>query len=175
MLSKRACWLGSTALFCLAASQGYALQTPAPAERPTPAERPAVVDGRDVRSTTTQPAQPAARRAKSVLGSKVHIQGEIAIGTVDDIVFNDEGYIEYLVVLNEGKLVAMPWQAAKFNFDNRVAQVNITQERFREIPTFTVQSYPNFYEPTYRTQTYKYYGITPRTVERRIERRERDK
>jgi hypothetical protein len=95
----------------------------------------------------------------------------VAIGTVDDIVFNDEGYIEYLVVLNDGKLVAVPWQAAKFNFDSRVATLNITQERFREVPTFTVQTYPNLYDPTYRTRIYGYYGITP-GQERRIERRE---
>ncbi len=166
MMTKHACWLGSALLCCLTGSNASAAQQPT--------ERPAVVEGR----TTTQTGQPVARRAKTVLGSKVHIQGEVAIGTVDDIVFNDDGYIEYIVVLHEGKLVAMPWQAAKFNFDNRVAVVNITQERFREIPTFTVQTYPNFYEPTYRTQIYKYYGLTPRAAERRadrVERRERDK
>ncbi len=163
MMTKHACWLGSALLCCLTGSDASAAQTPT--------ERPAVVETR----TTTQPAQPVARRAKTVLGSKVHIQGDVAIGTVDDIVFNDDGHIEYLVVLNEGKLVAMPWEAAKFNFDNRVAVVNITQARYKEIPTFTVQTYPNFYEPTYRTQIYKYYGVTPRAVERRIERRERDK
>jgi PRC-barrel domain len=160
MNPRRAWWLGSALAFCVVAPEAR------PAQQP-PTERPAVAE-----ASPTQPAVPASRRAKTVLGSKVHIQGDVAIGTVDDIVFNDEGVIEYLVVLNEGKLVAVPWQAAKFNFDNRVATVNIAQERFREIPTFTVQSYPNFYEPRYRTQIYTYYGIAPR-VERRVERRDR--
>ena len=35
----------------------------------------------------------------------MHIQGDVAIGIVDDIVFDDSGYIEFLIVLNEGKLV----------------------------------------------------------------------
>src|SRR5437879_5245766 len=50
---------------------------------------------------------PQARRAKLILGSKVSIRGDIAIGTVDDIVFGDDGYIDYLVVLNEGKYVTV--------------------------------------------------------------------
>jgi PRC-barrel domain len=158
---RRAWWLGSAIALCAVIPDAQSAQQP-------PTERPAVAE------PTPQPATPVSRRAKTVLGSKIHIQGNVAIGTVDDIVFNDEGVIEYLVVLNDGKLVAVPWQAAKFNFDNRIATVNITQDRFREIPTFTVQTYPNFYEPAYRTQIYKYYGIVPpRLEQRRIERRER--
>jgi hypothetical protein len=101
-------------------------------------------------------------RAKQVIGSKMLIQGNVAIGTVDDIVFADDGHVEYLVVVNEGKLVAVPWEAAKFNFEQRTAVVNITQEQFRVIPTFTVERYPAFLAPTYRAQIYGYYGLKPR-------------
>ncbi len=100
-------------------------------------------------------------RAKSVLGSKVMIDGEVSIGTVDDIVFSDDGYVEYLIVSNENKLVSVPWEATKFNFEKRMATVKITQERFKEIPTYTVQQYPVFHAPQYRVDTYKYYGLTP--------------
>lgn len=110
-------------------------------------------------------------RVKQVLGTKVHIQGDLAIGTVDDIVFDDSGYIEYLIVLNEGKLVTVPWEAAKFNFENRTATVNITREQYRVIPTYTVERYPTFYSPAYRVEIYKHYGLTPRQ-ERRIDRKE---
>lgn len=101
-------------------------------------------------------------RAKQVLGSKMLIQGNVAIGTVDDIVFADDGQVEYLVVVNEGKLVAVPWEAAKFNFDQRTAVVNITQDQFRQIPTFTVERYPSLLAPTYRAQIYGFYGLKPR-------------
>ena len=154
--SKRVLWLGAALMGCTIAAQAIA-QTPV---REVPARE-------NVQTTASQ-----ARRAKTLLGSKVHIQGDLSIGVVDDIVFNDDGYIDYLVVVNEGKLVAVPWQAAKFNFEQRVATINITQDRFREIPTFTVQAYPNFYEPAYRTKIYTYYGLTPRE-ERRIDRRTR--
>lgn len=109
-------------------------------------------------------------RAKSVLGSKVKIDGEVSVGTVDDIVISDDGYVEYLIVSNENKLVTVPWEATKFDFEKRMATVKITQERFKEIPTYTIQQYPVFHAPQYRVETYKYYGLTPR--ERREIRRE---
>jgi hypothetical protein len=96
----------------------------------------------------------------------VSITGDLNIGTVDDIVFNDAGQVEYLVVANEGKLVTVPWEAAKFNFEKRVATVNITQEKFRAIPTYTVTEYPTYFEPTYRTRVYGYFGLTPRPFAR---------
>lgn len=109
-------------------------------------------------------------RAKQVLGSKVHLDGNVAVGTVDDLVFDDNGQVEYLIVLNQGKLVTVPWEATKFNFEKRMATINITQEKFREIPTYTAEQYPTFAAPTYQTQTYKYYGLTPGQT-RRLNRR----
>ena len=101
-------------------------------------------------------------RAKQVIGSKVNIEGNLAIGIVDDLVFSDDGYIEYLIVNNDHKLVTVPWEAAKFNFEKRIAVVNITPERFREAPTYTVEQYPLYSTPAYRTQVYKFYNMTPR-------------
>jgi len=109
-------------------------------------------------------------RAKQVLGTKVNIQGNVAIGTVEDIVFDDAGNLEYLIVANEGKLVTVPWEAAKFNFDQKMATVNITAEQYKVIPTYTTTTYPEFYAPVYRTQIYRYYGVIPREL-RRLERR----
>jgi hypothetical protein len=125
------------------------------------------------RVETPAPATADAFRAKLILGSKVSIEGNLAIGKVDDIVFGDDGYVEYLIVENEGKLVTVPWEAAKFNFQQRLATVSITEEQFRLVPTYTVDKYPAFTAPAYRTDVYRYYGLTPRErrVERRIDRR----
>jgi len=122
----------------------------------------------------TQPGAtgaPVAYRAKQILGSKVQLQGNATAGTVDDIVFSDAGDIEYLIVVDQGQYRTIPWSAAKYNMDQRVAVVNITTEQYKVVPTFTAQTYPNFYAPEYRTTTYKYYGLTPGQL-RRIERRE---
>jgi len=109
-------------------------------------------------------------RAKQVLGSKVFIQGNTGIGTVDDIVFDDAGNMDYLIVSDGTKLVTVPWEAAKFDLAHQSAVVNITPAQYKTIPTYTTTTYPTFYTPTYRTETYKYYGLTPREL-RRIERR----
>ena len=96
------------------------------------------------------------------------------MGTVEDIVLSDEGVVDYLIVSNDGKLVTVPWDAAKFDFGKRMATVNIAPERFQQIPTYTTTNYPNFYAPAYRTEVYKAYGLTPgqqRRLERRQERR----
>jgi hypothetical protein len=123
----------------------------------------------------SEPA-PAAVRAKQVLGTKVSIQGNISIGTVEDIVFSDAGQVEYLVVNNEGKLVTVPWSAATFNFEKQTAVVNLSAAQFKAVPTFTVTTYPAFFAPTYRAEVYKLYGLTPgqlRRLERRLDRADR--
>ena len=80
------------------------------------------------------------------------------------------GVIDYFIVSDGSKMVTVPWEAAKFNFEKRTAVINITQEQYRQIPTFTSERYPEFYTPTYRTEVYKLYGLTP-GQERRFERR----
>jgi hypothetical protein len=168
-----ACWVAVLALDVARAQQ----PTPPPAERreneqsPPPAQ-PAPVTSNPADSTNPAPA-PQAHRVKSVLGTKVSIQGNLVIGTVDDVIFDDNGYVDYLIVLNEGKYVVVPWQAAKFNFEQRTASVNVSEQQFRQVPTYTTtQNWPNVLEPAYRTRIYGYYGLTP-GQERRIERRDR--
>ena len=115
------------------------------------------------------PAQQALR-AKSILGSTVHLQGNAAGGMIEDIVFDDEGVIDYFVVSQNGKLVTVPWEAAKFNFQNRTATINITPEQYGKIPTYTNERYPEFYSPGYETEIYGYYNLRPGQV-RRLDRR----
>lgn len=105
-------------------------------------------------------------RAKQVLGTKVMIAGDVNIGTVEDLVFDDAGNLEYMIVDNGGKLTTVPWEAAKFNFEKKVATLAITADQYKVIPTYTVTTYPSFYTPTYRTEVYKYYGLTPRDLRR---------
>jgi hypothetical protein len=167
-----------TALACWAA---LAWVSAAPAQsrdrdrdEPRDERRAPQVEGRERRPAGDAPAErraPEARRVKDVLGTKVSISGGLVIGTVDDIIFADDGYIDYLVVLNEGKYVLVPWEAAKFDFGKRAAAVDITQERFREVPTFTRDQWPQVYEPAYQQRVYTYYGLKP-GQERRLERRE---
>jgi sporulation protein YlmC with PRC-barrel domain len=150
----------------------FALAGVATAQVPVNPANPAVPAG--------QPAQPGQAtqqagnhyRAKQILGSKILIQNNTEIGTVDDIVFDDAGNLEYLIVNNDGRLTTVPFEAAQFDVQKRVATLTITQDQYKTIPTYTTTTYPNFYTPEYRTQIYKTYNITPREL-RRIERRTR--
>lgn len=124
-------------------------------------------------AATAQPVATASHhiRAKQVLGTKILIANNTAIGTVEDLVFDDAGNLEYLVVSTDAnKLVSVPWDAAKWDLEKKVGTLGITVEQYKTIPTFTATTYPSFYTPTYRTETYKFYGLTPREL-RRIERR----
>ncbi len=109
-------------------------------------------------------------RAKQIIGSQVGLDGNASVGTVDDIVLDENGNVDYLIVMvADKKLITVPWDAASFNVEKRVATVRITPKQFQEIPTYTVDHYPVFSAP-YRTQVYKYYGLTP-AQERRVIRR----
>ena len=136
---------------------------------------------------TNPPANdPNGFRAKAVLGASLQLQGGTPAGTVDDIVLSHEGVIEYLIVNNGGKLVTVPWEAARFNWGGAaavgtvnaapavVATLNITPQQYQAIPTYTAATLPRFYAPTYRTDVYRWYGLTPgqtRRIERNLERR----
>jgi sporulation protein YlmC with PRC-barrel domain len=110
-------------------------------------------------------------RAKQILGSKVTIDSDMSVGTVDDIVLDMNGNVDYLIVANKDQqLVTVPWDAAAFNLEKRIATVHITPQQYKQVPTYTVEQYPVFSTPTYRTQIYKYYGITP-SKDRRVIRR----
>jgi sporulation protein YlmC with PRC-barrel domain len=141
------------------------------------AQQPAAVPAQPA---TAQPAAqpgaaPAAYRAKDVIGTKVAIQSNTAVGTVEDIVFSAAGDVEYLIVAaQDGKLTTVPWAAATFNPAQRTAVLDIPAERWQSMPTYSSQAYPQFFTPTYRTEVYRAYGLTPgefRRTERRIERR----
>ena len=110
-------------------------------------------------------------RAKQILGARVNLDGKTSAGTVDDIVMDENGNVDYLIVVNQDeRLVTVPWDATRFNVDKRTAVVDITPQKFQQVPTYTVEQYPVFSAPAYRTQIYRYYGLTPHQQRRMIKR-----
>src|SRR5438067_2452020 len=81
-----------------------------------------------------QPGQPVAAMrgltAKGLLGAAVTLPGNQAVGMVDDLVFGDDGVLDFLVVRSGSQLVPVPWAAVVFNPDQRTAVMNITPDRF---------------------------------------------
>lgn len=110
-------------------------------------------------------------RAKEILGAQVQIDGDASVGTVDDFVLDSDGNVDYLIVLNDdNKLVTIPWDAANFHPDRKLAVVHITPEKYKQVPVYTQEQYPVFSTPAYRVKTYQYFGLTP-AQERRLIRR----
>src|SRR5438552_1946308 len=73
-------------------------------------------------TTTTQ-----VRRLTGVLGSTVQLEGGASYGKVQDVVVNDDGCIEYLVVAEADHFTLIPWPAARVNFEQRTVSVNVTR------------------------------------------------
>jgi len=114
------------------------------------------------------------RAPRSILGARVDVQGGTRVGVVEDVVLSEEGVVDYLIVSQGGKMVTVPWDIAKFDYEKRVVTVPVTQEVYQKVPTYTTERYPNFYTPEYRTEVYKYYGVKPgaaRRLDRRLDRR----
>ena len=107
---SRTSWFAGGALACWITAAGVSVSIAAPPAPPPvpppPANQVAPPADRPAPPADARPAQTL--RAKDVLGSKVSLKGGLAIGTVDDIIFDDGGDIDYLVVLNEGKDVLVP-------------------------------------------------------------------
>jgi hypothetical protein len=144
-------------------------------EGPPPARREAPPAGQRQAAPPAEEGapqqEPQAFRAKQVIGSKVNIQGDMAVGTVEDIVLDEHGNVDYLIVANQdGQMVTVPWDAVRFNLDKRLAIVHIAPDQFQAVPTYTAQQYPAFAAPAYRTQIYRAYGLTPGQQRRAMRR-----
>lgn len=177
---------GGTALSLVAASIVIAGDPPPAAPRRVevqvnqqpvaPAPAPAQRDGRAVPTAApaAAPTNPNALqtfRAKEILGSQVSLDSNNNVGTVDDIVLDEAGNIDFLIVaVSDGNLITVPWDAAQFSAENRMAVVHIAPDKFQQAPTYTVKQYPAFATPTYRSEVYSFWGLTPGQERRAVRR-----
>ena len=74
--------------------------------------------------TTTTTTTPPALRVSQILGSNVHLRGN-RYGTVEDMVLNEAGGVDYLVVATGGHVVMLPWSAAQVNGVQRVVTYDV--------------------------------------------------
>jgi hypothetical protein len=81
-------------------------------------------------------------RASMIMNANVVVPDGAVVGRITDFVLSGGGYVEYVVVEYDNKYVFMPYQSVRVDADRRVVQINITRDRFREIPTFTGSNWP---------------------------------
>jgi hypothetical protein len=98
------------------------------------------------------------RRITTVIGGSVQYAAGGTVGKIEDIVINDEGCIEYIVVNYKDRYVPIPWTVSTVAFDKRIVTINITQERFAEVPTFGRDEFALLVQVDFRDKVHTFYG-----------------
>jgi hypothetical protein len=111
-------------------------------------------DTRAVTSTTT-----TVHKGTVFMGANVVLQDNTSVGRVEDFVITDGGCIDYVVVSYDSKYVLVPWTVATWTGD-RTVRVNIMQARFREVPTFSRDAWPNLTDTRYIQRVRTAWGVT---------------
>jgi len=124
-------------------------------------------------TTTVSPATPAPaiRRASQLIGSAVRLQDGVNYGRIEDIVFDEGGTIQYLVVSNEGRYAMVPYPAARLDLGQRVVTVDVTPQVMQPL-FFTREAWPNITDPAFGQRMERAFG--PRALRREIRRQQRE-
>ena len=91
----------------------------------------------ETRTTTT------VRRVSTFIGASVELQAGGAFGRVEDVIINDEGCIDFVVVVFEEKLIAVPFTLTRVDFGRRVVFLNAERDFLLRAPTFTRDRFPD--------------------------------
>ena len=97
------------------------------------------------RSSSSTTTTASFHRITTVVGTAFSLGNE-NIGKVVDVVYDDGGCIEYVLVQDPDGFVVVPWGVVTVNYDQKVVTVNsttVTRDKLREV-TFTEGRLPNF-------------------------------
>src|SRR5205823_1153619 len=78
----------------------------------------------------------------TVMGSTVHVASDESFGKVADIVVNDNGCVDYVVLNYRNKFYFVPWKMTRFDFSERVVTINVRKSRLLKAPSFTRNRWP---------------------------------
>jgi hypothetical protein len=115
------------------------------------------------------------RRASAVIGGAVVLKDNVSVGKIEDIVINEDGCVDYLVVAYQEKFIVVPWTVGKFDFERRTIALDIEKERFKEVQTFTRDKWPDFSDAKFVEKVHTFYGTKPGHRGRPEEKREEKK
>jgi hypothetical protein len=94
-----------------------------------------------VRETTTTTTTEV-RKGSALMNVNVAVEGGAPVGRITDFVISDGGCIDYVVVDSDNRFVLVPFQAVQFEPSRRIVTLNVTREKWRDIPTFTGTNWP---------------------------------
>ncbi len=118
---------------------------------------------------TGQEARPTELRMVSqVIGSSVLLQDGVNYGKVEDIVLNEDGCIEYVVVSREDRYALMPWAVARVDYGRRAVIFDVTPQVVQPL-FFARDAWPNVADPQFGRRVGDVFG--PRAVRREVQGR----
>jgi len=99
-------------------------------------------------STTTTRTNLGGRRLSYFQNTPIHLSNGATAGRIVDYVMNAQGGVDYIVVMNNGQYMLIPYSVANFDWNQRYVTVNnLDQARFGQIPTFTQQQWSSVFAP----------------------------
>jgi hypothetical protein len=102
---------------------------------------------------------PRVQKLSVLLKSKVMIQDDQPAGQVVDVVFNEGGCLDYVVVSHEKQFYAIPYSAVSMRYDDQVVFVDVAPAQFRKVQFFSNNSWPDFYAADFRQQTFSTFSV----------------
>ena len=119
----------------------------------------------------TRSSSTEVRRISTIVGGKFLVQGGTAFGKIEDIVINDTGCIEYVIIVHENHYYPIPWTIVDVDFGARVVAVDITRDRLLEGPSLA--GWAEFSKTEWREKVVKHFGADSTRRERTDGKEER--
>lgn len=102
----------------------------------------------------------------TIEGTKVRNLQDEKLGSIKDIMIDvDQGQIVYAVLsVHEGflnldsKYFAIPWKALRFDTENEIALLDVSEERLENSPGFDRDNWPIAPQQDFINDVYSYYG-----------------
>jgi hypothetical protein len=92
----------------------------------------------------TDTAQPASlRRISTAVGTNVTLSDGTVAGRIEDLVYGDNGALDYAVLSSNGTFSAVPFSAMNWNAAGGVVTLPLTRAQFSTIPTFGTADWSN--------------------------------
>lgn len=115
-----------------------------------------LVDAQEVirektRVRTTPSGTQEVRRISKIIGSNVRLRGTNNFGKVSDVILNDNGAAEYVVVSSGDRYVMLPWGAADLNYGQGYITYDVAPQAIQPL-YFTEDAWPNVTDPQYTTR-----------------------
>jgi sporulation protein YlmC with PRC-barrel domain len=109
--------------------------------------------------------QATANRASEIIGRTVKNDKGENLGTVNDIVIDRRGEVQYIILSHGGllgigdKLIPIPFRAARMDMqeDTLVLQ-NVDKQKLEQAPNISQQEWEKLAQPDFERRVYSYYG-----------------